>query len=130
MSILANSAAHAIVPVSDMDRARAWWADTLGLRIVQESEAGLILEAGGGTQMVLYVSPGAGQAPNSIVDFSVDDIEATVDDLVGRGLTFERYDGLEADARGIVPMGPMRCAWINDPDGNSIALSQSITDAG
>jgi catechol 2,3-dioxygenase-like lactoylglutathione lyase family enzyme len=126
MSILSSSAATAVVPVSDLDVARSWWADKLGLRIVHESEAGLIFEAGNGTRILCYVSEGAGKAPNTVIDFHVTDIEGAVDDLVGRGISFERYDGLPADDRGIAEMGPMRCAWINDPDGNSIAISQLV----
>jgi hypothetical protein len=112
-----------------MDHARAWWVDTLGLTVVQDSSAGLMLEAGQGTRVLLYVSPGAGVAPNSVLDFAVDDIDDAVDSLVLQGLTFERYDGLEADERGIADMGPMRCAWLSDPDGNSIAISQLVTVA-
>jgi catechol 2,3-dioxygenase-like lactoylglutathione lyase family enzyme len=126
MSILATSPATAGVPVSDIDRTRTWWVDTIGLKIVHDSDAGLILEAGNGTKILFYVSDGAGTAPNSVVDFQVADIEGTVDDLVGRGVNFERYDGIDADDRGIAEMGPMRCAWINDPDGNSIAISQLV----
>ena len=127
MSILASAKANAIVPVADMDRARTWWVDTLGLRIVQDSDAGLILEAGGGTNIVFYKSDGAGKAPNSIVDFTVDDIEGAVDALVAKGISFQSYDSIEADDKGIADMGPMRCAWIVDPDGNNIAISQFVT---
>lgn len=126
MSILSSAAATAIVPVSDIDVARRWWADTLGLRIVHVSDSDLIIEAGNGTRVLCYVSDGAGVAPNSVVDFQVTDIEATADDLVTRGITLERYDGLDADERGIADMGAMRCAWITDPDGNSIAISQPV----
>lgn len=126
MSILSSSPATAVVPVADLDRARTWWVDTLGLRIAHESEAGLIFEAGNGTKILCYVSEGAGTAPNTVVDFHVTDIEGAVDDLVERGVRFERYDGIDADDRGIAEMGPMRCAWVNDPFGNSIALSQLV----
>lgn len=127
MTLLARASAQAVVPVTDIDRARTWWVDQLGLSIVHEdANTGLILEAGNGTRIIMYVSEGAGKAPNTIVDFVVDDLEATVDSLVASGLTFERYDGLDADDRGIADMGPMRCAWINDPDGNSIAISQLV----
>jgi catechol 2,3-dioxygenase-like lactoylglutathione lyase family enzyme len=127
MSILASAKANAIVPVADIDRARTWWVDTLGLKVVQDSDAGLILEAGSGTRIVFYESEGAGKAPNSIVDFTVDDIEGAVDALSAKGISFERYDSIEADDKGIADMGPMRCAWIVDPDGNSIAISQFVT---
>lgn len=126
MSILSTSPATAVVPVADLDVARTWWVDTLGLRIAHESDAGLIVEAGNGTKILCYVSEGAGKAPNTVVDFHVSDIEGAVDDLVGRGVSFERYDGIDADDRGIAEMGPMRCAWVNDPFGNSIALSQLV----
>ena len=126
MSLLARSSAQAVVPVKDIDLARTWWVDKLGLAVVHDTDMGLILEAGNGTRIVMYVSDGAGVAPNTIVDFVVDDLDAAVDSLVEGGLTFERYDGLDADERGIADMGPMRCAWITDPDGNSIAISQLV----
>ncbi len=127
MTLLARASAQAVVPVRNIDAARTWWVDTLGLTVVHEdARTGLILEAGNGTRIVMYASEGAGAAPNTIVDFVVDDLEATVDSLVEQGLTFERYEGLDADERAIAEMGPMRCAWINDPDGNSIAISQLV----
>lgn len=129
MSALSTAAATAVVPVADMDRARSWWVDTLGFEVVQDTSAGLVLRAGQGTHLLLYVSGGAGVAPNSIVDFTVDDLEQTIDSLVGLGLTFDRFDGIDADERGIADMGPMRCAWVTDPDGNSIAISQLVTVA-
>jgi catechol 2,3-dioxygenase-like lactoylglutathione lyase family enzyme len=126
MTVLARSSAQAVVPVKDLDAARTWWVDTLGLAVAHDSAMSLILEAGNGTRIVMYASEGAGKAPNTIIDFVVDDIEAAVDSLVERGIGFERYDGLAADERGIADMGPMRCAWITDPDGNSIAISQLV----
>lgn len=126
MSILATSTAQAVVPVSDLDRARSWWVDTLGLKVAFDTGDAFALEAGNGSRIFFYVSEGAGAAPNTIVDFAVDDIRAAVTSLAARGVTFERYDGLDADDLGIADMGALRCAWINDPDGNSIALSQLV----
>jgi catechol 2,3-dioxygenase-like lactoylglutathione lyase family enzyme len=126
MSILSSAPATAVVPVSDLARARTWWVDTLGLSVVMDGEGGLVVEAGNGTRILCYVSEGAGKAPNTVVDFLVEDLEGAVDDLAGRGISFERYDGIEADDRGIAEMGPLRCAWVNDPDGNSIAISQLV----
>lgn len=126
MTLLARASAQAVVPVKDIERAREWWVDMLGFTVVHDTDMGLILEAGNGTRIVMYTSDGAGVAPNTIVDFVVDDLEATVDSLVATGLEFQRYDGVAADERGIADMGPMRCAWIDDPDGNSIAISQLV----
>lgn len=126
MTLLAHASAQAVVPVKDIDRARTWWVDTLGLKIAHDTDMGLILEAGNGTRIVMYASEGAGVAPNTVIDFVVDDLGAAVDSLAERGLSFERYDGIDADERGIADMGPMRCAWITDPDGNSIAISQLV----
>ncbi len=126
MTPLARASAQAVVPVKDIVKAKAWWGDKLGLKVAHEGEMGLILEAGNGTRIVIYESDGAGVAPNSIVDFVVEDIEATVDELVDRGLMFEQYAEIDADERGIAEMGPMRCAWFNDPCGNSVAISQHV----
>lgn len=126
MTILANSTAHAVVPVTDLTRARTWWVDTLGLTVAFQSDDALVLEAGNGSRIVFYTSEGAGKAPNTIVDFSVENIERAVHSLADQGIEFERYDGLTADESGIVDMGAMRCAWITDPDGNCIGISQLV----
>ena len=83
--------------------------------------------AQGGTWIFIYLSvENAGRSPATIAGFFVDDLAATMDDLASRGVTFERYDqpGLKTDERGVFDAGNFKAAWVRDPDGNTLAISQ------
>lgn len=125
--MLRTAHARSVLPVKDIDRARRFWTGTLGLDVVMETdEQGVILEAGGGTRILMYESEGAGAAPNTVLDFDVDDIDVEVASLARHGVGFERYDGLDGDEHGIVEMGPFRCAWFLDSEGNTIGVTQRV----
>lgn len=118
----------ATIAVSDMDQAKGFYEGKLGLSPGPMSEdAGVVYECGEGTSLLVYLSPEhAGKATATLATWEVDDIEATVDELSGKGVTFETYEGIEgADERGIHPAGPGgRIAWCKDPEGNTIAIGQ------
>ncbi len=79
---------------------------------------------GNGTVLV-YKSVGAGQSRHTLLAFVVDDIEATVDELRGRGVTFEEYDlGDIKTENGIATIEGDRAAWFKDPDGNILGVGQ------
>jgi catechol 2,3-dioxygenase-like lactoylglutathione lyase family enzyme len=100
--------------VPDIEAARAFYADTLGIRTTEEH--GLI-----------YPKPDHTPADYTILNFPVDDIEAAVDQLVERGVTFKRYDGMEQDERGIMRAGGPFIAWFTDPAGNVLSVLQERT---
>jgi catechol 2,3-dioxygenase-like lactoylglutathione lyase family enzyme len=112
------------LPASDIERAKAWYKDMLGLSPSEESPAGVEYECGGGTGFGLYPSQFAGTAQNTAAEFDVEDIEEAVADLRERGVTFEEYDfpGLQTQD-GIAQLGAFRGAWFKDSEGNIIAIT-------
>jgi len=75
----------------------------------------------------LYASPeNAGKSPATIAGWFVDDLDQTMDELGSRGVVFEQYaqPGIKTDSRGIFDAGRFRAAWVKDPDGNTMALTE------
>src|SRR5438105_2756397 len=97
---LSDFPSHATLPASDLERARDFYESTLGFTPASVAPGGVFYEAGGGTRIFVYPSPSAGTNKATAVGFAVDDIEATVEELKGRGVTFEQYPGY-TDERGI-----------------------------
>src|SRR3954451_2199634 len=103
------------VAVTDLDRARTFFADTLGLPILDETPFALRFGAGRGSQMsVRRGQPNVGQ---TVGHFEVGDIEAAVRELTARGVVFEEYETPKT-VNYIAQVGPARGAWFSDPDGN------------
>jgi catechol 2,3-dioxygenase-like lactoylglutathione lyase family enzyme len=116
-----------VVAVSDLDRARSFYEEKLGLSAADENEGGVRYECGDGTGLFVYPSPEhAGKSTATLVGWVVDDIDKVVDELTSKGVTFEQYEGdLQTDERGIFEAEGMKAAWFRDPDGNTHALNQS-----
>jgi predicted enzyme related to lactoylglutathione lyase len=116
---------NASVAVSDMDRARAFYEGQLGLSAeTSGADGSRIYGSGGGASLHVYPSPPtAGKTPATLATWYVDDMDQVVGELESAGVSLARYEGLEADERGIAPRaGGGRVAWIKDPDGNTFAL--------
>ena len=111
--------------VDDIDEAKQFYGETLGLT-VNELDAGpaQLLELHAGAQPVLiYPKPDFAPATYTILNFPVEDVEATVDELTAKGVAFERYEGFEQDEKGIDRSGPGGgIAWFTDPAGNVLAV--------
>lgn len=114
----------AFVPVTDVDAARAFYRDALGLTLVDENPAALVFDANG--TMVRVTPVGELPArPYTVVGWAVDDIRATVKDLTDNGVTFRRYDGMDQDELGVwTTPGDDLVAWFTDPAGNTLSLTQ------
>jgi catechol 2,3-dioxygenase-like lactoylglutathione lyase family enzyme len=127
---LKDSQVEAAVAVSDLDRARDFYEGRLGLEPGdQEPGVSVRYPCGGGTRIFVYLAPdNAGRSPATLAGWFVDDLAATMDDLAARGVTFERYDrpGLATDERGVFDAGRFRAAWLKDPDGNTLAITQIV----
>jgi catechol 2,3-dioxygenase-like lactoylglutathione lyase family enzyme len=109
--------------VDDVQQARAFYGETLGIR-TSEAHGLLHLHLAGDRDTLVYPKPGHTPAEYTILNFPVDDIEATVDELTARGVAFERYDGMPQDERGIMREGGPYIAWFRDPAGNVLSVLQ------
>jgi len=109
--------------VPDVEQARAFYADTLGLR-TSEANGILTLHLAGDRDTIVYPKPDHEPATYTILNFAVDDIDAAVDELAGRGVEMERYDGMPHDEKGVMRAGGPYIAWFKDPAGNILSVLQ------
>jgi catechol 2,3-dioxygenase-like lactoylglutathione lyase family enzyme len=119
--MLAQSKAFSGFAVDDIDKARAFYEDTLGLRTSEENGL-LTLHLAGGRDTLVYPKPDHAPATYTVLNFPVDDIEATVAELTRRGVRFERYEGAGQDEQGIAREYGPPIAWFTDPAGNIMAV--------
>ena len=113
------------LPVTDLERARRFYRDALGLRLKEELEEGLLFEAAPGNILLVYQRTTASKADNTACAFEVADLEAAMRSLRGKGVAFEEYDlpGLKT-VKGVATLGDGLSAWFKDPDGNILAVVQ------
>ncbi|HEY8545488.1 MAG TPA: VOC family protein [Acidimicrobiales bacterium] len=109
--------------VDDIPAARAFYADMLGLDVTEENGM-LRLHIAGGNPVLVYPKPDHRPADYTILNFPVADIDAAVDGLAARGVTFERYDGMPQDDKGVMRGHGPDIAWFTDPAGNVLAVLQ------
>lgn len=121
-----SATAHATIAVSDIDRAKKFYGEVLGLPTKEERSGGVTYAAGGGSWFLVYPTQFAGTAQSTAMTFETSDLDAAVAELAERGVTFEQYDfpGLVTDERGIAQIEGERAAWFKDPDGNILAIGQ------
>ena len=124
--MLDSAQAFSSFAVDDLDKAREFYADTLGVKVSDGPMGILSLDLAGGSSILVYPKPDFTPATYTVLNFQVDDVDAAVDDLGGRGVKFERYEGFDQDAKGISrdPRGPS-IAWFKDPAGNILAVLQT-----
>jgi len=124
--MLNNSTVTANIPASDLQRARRFYADTLGLTPAAENPGGLVFTTAAGTSFFLYETAFAGQAGHTIAQWHVSDVAGEVRDLQAKGLQFEHYDmpGVtwDGDVAAIEGMG--HAAWFKDSEGNIMCLDE------
>jgi catechol 2,3-dioxygenase-like lactoylglutathione lyase family enzyme len=121
--MLADSKAFSGFAVDDVEKAREFYGETLGLEVESIDEPGLLnIRLAGDRATLVYPKPDFQPATYTILNFPVDDVEATVDDLASRGVVFERYDGMEQDEKGISRGPGPEIAWFKDPAGNILAV--------
>ena len=110
--------------VDDLQRARDFYGETLGLE-VSSGDGLLTLHLAGGRDTLVYPKPDFTPATYTILNFLVEDIDAAADELAARGVRFERYDGFDQDERGISRAeGAPYIAWFTDPAGNILSVLQ------
>lgn len=114
--------------VKDLAATRTFYGDVLGMTLAaipgMEQMPLLSLKIPGSRDVLVYEKPDHTPATYTILNFPVDDVDAAVDELAGRGVEFLRYDGFEQDERGIAGGGDRgpRVAWFTDPSGNILAV--------
>ena len=118
--MLADHDSSAIVAVADLDRARAFYADVLGLKLRREGrEEEVLVFRTGATQLVVYQSAEAGtNRANAVVWGVGDDLDAIVETLESRNVRFERYPGIGELDGNVHKAGRAKLVWLKDPDGN------------
>ncbi len=113
--------------INDQEKAQEFYTKTLGLE-VDDQGMGLKLNLPGGTVVFVYQKDDHQPATFTILNFEVDNIDDAVAELTNRGVSFERYDGMPQDEKGIMrgrsqKMGP-DIAWFKDPAGNILSVLQ------
>lgn len=123
--MLRDRNSSAIVAVSNIVRARRFYADVLGLDLVEEGMDGVMVFRTGATQLVVYRSDSAGtNRANAVVWDAGDEIDAIVTDLAAKGVVFEHYPEIGAFRDNIHHADGMKLVWFRDPDGNILHINQ------
>ncbi|PPD58165.1 VOC family protein [Dehalogenimonas etheniformans] len=129
--MLGNKIAYAVLPAVDIKRARKFYVEKLGLKVMMEDPSpGIMLMAGEGSMIYLY-QRGPTKADHTVLEFKVDDIDAEMKDLRDKGVKFEEYDipsmGIKT-INGVATMGSgmdtEKAAWFKDSEGNILGLGQ------
>jgi catechol 2,3-dioxygenase-like lactoylglutathione lyase family enzyme len=120
--MLANTKAFSGFAVDDLQKAREFYEGTLGLKVSEEYGL-LTLHLAGDRNTLIYPKPDFTPATYTILNFQVEDIDETVDELAARGVRFERYEDFEQDEKGIArPESGPPIAWFTDPAGNIMSV--------
>jgi catechol 2,3-dioxygenase-like lactoylglutathione lyase family enzyme len=125
---LSSSAVAVMLPVDDVDRAKKFYEEKLGLEYGGlNAEGSAMFALDGGTTLVLLPRPGAPRAESTAMSWAVDDVEKEVKELEDRGVTFEDYDFPEfKTVDHIATMGEFQSAWFLDPDGNVLCVHSQM----
>ena len=122
--MLADTKAFSSFAVDDVEAAKRFYGETLGLKLtVLQEEMGLLsLNLAGGHDVFVYPKPDFVPATYTVLNFDVDDIDAAVDELVSRGVVFDRIDGFNQDEKAIARGNGPNIAWFKDPAGNTLSV--------
>jgi catechol 2,3-dioxygenase-like lactoylglutathione lyase family enzyme len=110
--------------VDDVDAARTFYGETLGMSVTENDMGFLELQLENGARILAYSKPNHEPASFTILNFEVDDVEAAVDDLNARGVVTKIYDDdeLQTDEKGIARGQGPDIAWFRDPAGNVLSV--------
>ena len=120
-----NTKAFSSFSVKDLDEAKRFYGQTLGLE-VSESDEGLIMQTKGGIEVFIYPKPDHTPATFTVLNFVVDDVDRAVDELTKMGIRFQIYEKgeLKTDDRGVF-QGKPKIAWFKDPAGNFLSILEN-----
>ena len=122
--MLGSRTAFSGFSAADIKAERAFYADTLGVNVSEEM-GGLNLQLAGDQRVFIYPKENHEPATFTVLNFEVPDIDEAVDDLSARGVTFERYEGMDQDAKGVMRDNGPLIAWFKDPAGNILSVIQT-----
>ena len=128
--MLDGSKAYSGFAVDDHEKAKEFYGETLGLdvSVLDRGQQLLQLNVGGGP-VLIYTKPDHTPAAYTILNFPVKDVDATVNELISKGIALERYEGFDQDEKGIARGGEGRgptIAWFTDPAGNILAVHEDV----
>jgi catechol 2,3-dioxygenase-like lactoylglutathione lyase family enzyme len=123
--MVAGATLVAFVAATDLDAAERFYGGTLGLPLVESTPFANVFDAHG-TQLRVTRVEVVAAAPYTVLGWRVDDLEAAMAELRGRGVEFRRYESLGQDEAGVwTAPGGTRVAWFADPDGNTLSVQQA-----
>src|SRR3954453_20956341 len=124
--MLTNAETFSGMAVRDLDAARQFYGETLGLEVsVLDEQYGLLdVKLGDGRSVLVSIKPDQEPANFTVLNFRVPDIAEAVGGLAARGIEFERYEGMPKDEKGVMREGGPYIAWFRDPSGNILAVLQ------
>jgi catechol 2,3-dioxygenase-like lactoylglutathione lyase family enzyme len=128
MGMFRETKAFSGFAVDDVDKAREFYAGTLGIEVTEEYGLLTLHLAGGDRPTLIYPKPDHTPATFTVLNFPVDDVEAAVDALTERGVAFEHYDGFGQDEKGIMRGEGPDIAWFRDPAGNVLSVLKPDAD--
>lgn len=126
--MLTDAPVAAILVATDIDRAKAFYSETLGLLAldIPVPGDGAVFESGRGTILYLYQREHGTKADHTVAGWLVEDLKKTMAELGERGITFEQYNmpGLKTDERGIAESDGGKSAWFKDTEGNILTITE------
>ena len=128
MTTLGDAFVKTTIAVTNLERAKKFYGNTLGLREIESpmEEGDALYQCGHGAQVYLYERPDPSGSTATVCSFEVDNVEGAVKGLRNKGVTFEEYNmpNLKTE-NGVATMGDLKAAWFKDPDGNILAVANS-----
>ena len=127
-SVLATAPLTTILPVKDMDRARVFYENVLGLAVIGTKPDGkFVFRCGSGALLALFPKAEGTKAEHTAVSFEVADVDAAVAELKARGVKFNDYDFPGFKTVGhVCVLGSEKAAWFDDPEGNILCIHEEL----
>jgi catechol 2,3-dioxygenase-like lactoylglutathione lyase family enzyme len=120
--VFAKTKAFSGFAVPDVEQARQFYGDTLGIKVTEEYGLLTLHLNDGDRPTLIYPKPDHEPAGFTILNFQVEDVEKAVDELIARGVEMEKYEGFEQDEKGIMRGQGPDIAWFKDPAGNVLSV--------
>lgn len=118
-----KSHAFSSFSVDDLEKAKEFYSEVLGLEVKEFKDMGILnIKFAGGTEIMIYPKDNHKPATFTVLNFPVEDVEKTVDELISKGINFEQYKEFKTDEKGISREWGQEIAWFKDPAGNIISV--------